>query len=274
MKTINRFFTVLAIALLLCNTSIFAQEQQRPAFVTVTTMHWNMNMEDFKMDQWKAVEKEYLDKVTMKNEHVSGASFYLHRMTPDNTELLYVQSYPSWDAVGKAAERNAELATAAWPDEKARQAFFKKRNAYYSPKHSDEIYAPMPNAKVMSAPPSKDMVCYVRKGHFNYSDDTGTDEEFEALNKEYFDNVTAKNEYIKAYYPMAHAWGSDRTEVVEAYFLDSLADLDKMFERDGELFEAHWKDEASRKAMDEKGRKYFDNRHGDYIYTYVAGLAK
>ncbi|WP_299398958.1 hypothetical protein [uncultured Gelidibacter sp.] len=272
MKTINRFFVVLAIALLLSNTSTIAQEQTRPEFVTITTMHWNMDNKDFKMEDWKAVEKEFLDKITMKNEHIAAASFYLHRMTPDNTELVYVQSYPSWEAIGNAAKRNAELAKAAWPDEKARKAFFKKRDAYYSPKHADEIYATMPNAKPMTVKPTKDMICYVRKGHFAYGE--GTDEEFDAISKEYFDNVTNKNEFVKAYYPMAHAWGSDRTEFLEAYFFDSMADLESMFDRDTELFEAHWKDEASRKSMGEKGNKYFDNRHGDYIYTYVAGLAK
>lgn len=273
MKTKNLFIMILATAPLMCNIPTFAQEQE-PMYVTVTTMHWNMDNENFKMDEWKAVEKEYLDKVTMKNEYVLGASYYMHRLTPDNTELLYVQTYPSWEALGKAAERNAELAAESWTDSKARETFFKKRSMYYSPNHSDEIYATMPNVKEMSAPPTKDMICYLRKGHFNYSDETASDEEFDALSKEYFDNVTNKNEYIKAYYPLAHAWGSDRTEAVEAFFLDSLADLDKMGERDNELFEAHWKDEASRKAMDEKGKKYFDSRHGDYIYTYVAGLSK
>lgn len=272
MKKMNQIFIVMAMALLLCNTSTFAQEQTRPEFVTVTTMHWNMDNKDFKMEDWKAIEKEYLDKITMKNEHVMSASYFLHRMTPDNTELLYVQSYPSWEALGKAASRNAELAKAAWPDEKARDAFFKKRDMNYSPMHSDEIYATMPNAKPLPTMATKDMICYVRKGHFAYGE--GTDEEFDATAKEYFDNVTDKNEYIKAYYPMAHAWGSDRTESIEAYFLDSMADLDKMFDKDTELFEAHWKDDASRKAMDEKGAKYFDGRHGDYIYTYVAGLSK
>lgn len=272
MKTINRFFMIMAVMLLSYNTATFAQEQTRPQFITVTTMHWNMDNKDFKMDEWKAVEKEYLDKVTMKNEHVAGASFYLHRMTPDNTELLYVQSYPTWEAIGKAAARNTELAKAAWPDENGRNDFFKKREAYYSSNHSDEIYATMPNAKPMATMPTTDMICYVRKGHFAFGE--GSDEEFDAMDKEYFDNVTNKNEYIKAYYPMAHAWGSDRTEAVEAFFLDSLADLDKMFDRDTELYEAHWKDEASRNAMEEKGAQYFDGRHGDYIYTYVAGLAK
>ena len=272
MKTINRFFMVFTMMLLLSNPVIFAQEQTRPEFVTVTTMHWNMDNKDFKMDEWKAIEKEYLDKITMKNEHVVSVSFFLHRMTPDNTELLYVQTYPTWEDLGKAATKNAELAAAAWPDKTARDNFFKKRGAYYSDDHSDEIYATMPNAKPLPTSTTTDMVCYVRKGHFAYGE--GTDEEFDATAKEYFDNVTNKNEFIKGYYPMAHAWGSDRTESIEAFFLDSMADLDKMFDRDTALFEAHWTDEASRKAMDEIGAKYFDGRHGDYIYTYVAGLSK
>lgn len=272
MKTINRFFMVMAIMLLLYNATTFAQEQNGPAYVTVTTMHWNMDNKDFKMDEWKAVEKEYLQKLTMNNENVMSSGFYLHKMTPDNTEVLYVQTYPSWDAIGKAAGRNAELAKEAWPDENARDAFYKKRSAYYSDKHSDEIYVTMPNAKLMATMPTKDMICYLKRGHFKF--DEGSDAEFDALDKEYFDNVTNKNEYIKAYYPMAHAWGSDRTEAVEAFFLDSMADLDKMFDKDTELYNEHWKDEATRKADEEKAAKYFDGRHGDYVYTYIAGLAK
>lgn len=233
-----------------------------------------MDNKDFDMDEWKAVEKEYLEKVTMKNEHISSASYFLHRMTPDNTELLYVRSYPTWEAIHKATARSGELASAAWPNKTARDNFFKKKENYYSAEHSDEIYETMPNAKPLPTSTTTNMICYVRKGHFNYSDDTGTDEEFDALSKEYFDNVTNKNEFIKGYYPMAHAWGSDRTESVEAFFLDSMADFDKMSDRDDVLFDAHWKDEASRKTMDEKGQKYFDSRHGDYIYTYVAGLSK
>ncbi len=50
-----------------------------------------MEYEDWDMDTWKAVEKEYLDKVTMKNEHLVGASMLLHKLTPDNSELLYVR---------------------------------------------------------------------------------------------------------------------------------------------------------------------------------------
>ena len=274
MKTTNRFFTTL-IGLLMCfNVSMNAQEDAKPMYITVTTMHWNMDYKDFKMDEWKAVEKEFLDKVVMKNEHILSASFYLHRLTADNTELLYVQSFASWDAIDKASKRSNELSLEAWPKDEDAKIYFDKRNAYYAPEHSDEIYAVMDIAKPLAEAPTKDMVCYVRKGHFNFSGDMGTQAEFDALSKEYADNVTFKNEYIKGYYTYAHAWGAVRTEAIEVFFLDSLADLEKMMDKDGELYEAHWKDEAARKKMEEAGQKYYDNRHGDYVYTFVAGLAK
>ena len=65
MKTTNRLFTAIMATLLLLNTTaILAQDEapQGPEYVTITTMHWNMDMKDFKMDEWKAIEKEFLDK--------------------------------------------------------------------------------------------------------------------------------------------------------------------------------------------------------------------
>lgn len=275
MKTTNQFFTVIVSVLLLFTITSFAQEEapKGPEYITVTTMHWNMDYENFNMDDWKAVEKEYLDKVTMKNELVMGASFFLHRYTADNTELVYVQSYANWEDIDKAGDRNAELARAAWPDSIQRRAYFEKRNAYYSDLHSDEIYGTMSGAKIMSEAATEDMICYVRRSHFAFPDD-GSGKEFNELRNEAVENVIHKNEYIKAYYPSAHAWGTDRTEYVEAFFVDSLADLEKMQERNGELFREHWVDEEARKTYGEKNSKYYTGRHGDYIYTLVAGLSK
>ncbi len=274
MKTINRLLMVVTVALLLVNSTVFAQEEQKaPEYYTVTTMHWNMDYEDFDLDTWKAVEKEFLDKVTMKNEHLMGSSIYLHHTTPDNTELLYVQVYESWDAIDKAADRNDELAKEAWPDDDARKAYFKKRSAYYSNLHSDEIYATMSGAKPMAEQPTEDIILYVRKNHFAFPED-GTMEEFKTLRSEYLENVIHKNELIKGYYPGAHAYGADRTEYIEAYFFDSLTDFDKMFDRNAELIKEAWPDDEVRKERGKKAGKYFTGVHGDYIYTRVAGLSK
>ena len=275
MKTTSRFFALVFTLVLLSNSiSTFAQDAPaRPAYVVVTTLHWNMDNEDFDMAEWEAVEKEYLDKVTMKNELIMSSSVYLHRYTADNTELLAVATYASWEDVDKAGDRNTELAEAAWPDENARKAYFKKRNAYYAAEHSDEIYAPLAGAKLLTEKPTKDLVMYVRKSHFAYPDD-GTGEEFKALRMAGIENGVNKNEHIKAYFPNVHAWGADRTEFVEAYYYESMADIEKAQERGGELAKAAWPDENVRKERGKKWAKYFTGVHGDYIYTLVANLMK
>jgi len=274
MKTTNHYFIAIA-TLLLFNLSIFAQDEppKRPVYVAVTTMHWNMDNDDFDMKEWIATEKEYMDKVTKKNEFIMGASFYMHRYTPDNTELIFVQTYASWEDIDKAVDRNEELAKEAWSDEDARNDYFDKQQAYYVDFHSDEIYATMSGAKLMTEDPGDDMILYVRKSHFAFPDD-GSGEEFKELRDEYLENVVHKNELIKAYYPNAHAWGSDKTEYVEGFIVNSMTDLDEMFNRNAELFKEAWPDEAERKEIGKKSGKYFTGVHGDYIYTLVSELTK
>lgn len=275
MKTTIRLFMAIAITLLLFSTTLFAQDAAPagPEYITVTTLHWNMDYEDFDREEWMAVEKEYLDKVTSKNEHIMGSGFYWHFYTSDNTELVYVQAYASWEDIDKSNDRNNELAEEAWPEEEARDAFFDKQSAYYDDYHSDEIYATLGGAKVMTAPPTEDMITYVRTSYLAYPDD-GTQKEFNDLRNELIENTVNKNELIKAYYPNVHAWGSDRREFVEAIYVDSLVDLDKIFDRNEELIKEHWPDENDRKAFFKKMGKYFTGQHGDRIFTYINGLSK
>ena len=273
MKKMKRFVMLACFLILLAVQPAVAQDEQpaRPAYITVSTWHWNMDYDDFDMDTWKAVEKEYFDKVTSKNDLVMGSGVYLHHFTPDNTELLLVSAYASWDDIDKAGERGSELIKEGWPDEAARKEFFKKRMAYYADFHSDEIYAPLPNAKPTNIADAK--ILYVRRSHFAFPED-GSYDEFNTIHKEYVDNVIAKNNLIKGYYPEVHAWGSDRTEFAEAYFLDSVTDLENMFDKNTELYNAKWPDEATRKARQEKAGKYFTGKHGDYIYDVVSELIK
>ncbi len=240
MKITNQFFIAVVVTLLLFNTTIFAQDgaPKRPEYVTVTTMHWDMDNDDFDNEEWMATEKEYLEKVTMKNELVLEVNFFTHRYTPDNSEIIYVQTFASWEDIDKANDRNNELAKEAWPDDDARDAFFDKQQSYYSNLHSDEIYATMSGAKLMTEELGDDMILYVRKSHFAFPDD-GSGKEFKELRDEYLENVLHKNELIKVYYPNAHAWGADRTEYVEAFMLNSMDDLDKMFDRNNELVKEH-----------------------------------
>lgn len=276
MKTTNQLLSAIVFMLLLtAPLTAFSQaeEAKMPEFVAITTMHWNMDKEDFKMDEWKSVEKEYLEKVTKKNEFIMGASTYLHEFTPDNTELVYVQTFASWDDMGKFSERNSELAKEAWPDKEARNAFFDKRFSYYSNEHSDEIYTPLPGAKHMEQAPTKDLLCYVRKTHFAFPEE-GSQKEFMEMRNEFIEKVINKNEYIKGCYPHVHAWGSDRTEHMEAFFIESWADLDKMYDRTDELIKEAWPDDEQRKKDGKAWGKYFTGVHGDYMYKLVHELSK
>ncbi|MFG6687263.1 hypothetical protein ACGK9U_11810 [Mariniflexile sp. HNIBRBA6329] len=276
MKTTNQLFSVIALVLFLFSTAtVLAQDDapKRPEFITVTTNHWNMDKEDFKMSEWKAAEKEYLEKVTMKNQYIMGASVYLHNMTPDNTEFLTVQTFASWEDIGKFGKRNTELEKEAWPDETKRKAFLKNLKSYYANKHSDEIYTPISGVKFMTEKPTKDMVLYIKKSHFAFPED-GTMEEFNKLSMEGNAAIVQKNEFIKAYYPNVHAWGSDKTEFIEAFFIDSLSDLDKMFDRNDQLMKAAFPDTAANKTKGEAWRKYFTGVHGDYLYTFIHDLSK
>jgi hypothetical protein len=272
MKPTKKLFVIITALILCFNLSFAQEEQQGPEYITVTTMHWNMDRENFSMSDWKAMEKAYMDNVTKKNEFIAGASFYMHRWTESNTELMYVQAYNSWADIENAQKRNGELEKEAWPNEEERNNYFKDRDSYYDTYHSDEIYATMPGAKLMAEEPTGDMVLYVRKSHFAFPED-GSQEEFMKYHMMWADNVVAKNDVIKAYYPNAHAWGSDKTEFVEAFFVDSLADLEKMNEKNGEIFESTWSEDEL-KDMGENFGKYFTGVHGDFIYTYIHGLGK
>lgn len=264
MKTINPFFTAIVMMLLLFSTTIIsAQEdpQKGPEYITVTKSYWNSENTST-MDEWRAIEKEYMEKVTKKNEYIMGSGYYTHLMTESSNEVIYVQSYPNWEAIDKAGKRNSELEKEAWPDEEARKAFLKKMNSAYSTFHSDEIYATLPGAKLMAEEPTKDMVLYLRQNKLAFPED-GTRDEFVSLRKKILENVIYKNEYIKAYYPSIHAWGSDKRDFNEAVLMDSLGDLEKMFDRNTALMK-----EA---ITEEEGKtlgKYFKS-HGDYVYTAI-----
>lgn len=272
MKKIKQTLLAALFVMLLLSNSITAQEE-KSYLITVTKFHWNMDLKDFKFDEWKATEKEYLDKVVKKNPLIISQDVLTHHFTADNTEILLVTVYENWEAIEKAGAKDDELIKAAWPDEKARKAYFDKRNSYYEGRHSDEIYASAPNAKTQKGTFDKDMIYYVRVSHFaNYKE--GTNKEFADLDKQYFDAVTNKNDLIKAYYPNRHAWGADNTEFTEVYVVDSLADLENALKKDGELFKAHWKDEKARKEFEDKSDKYFTGVHGDYIYKSVHELSK
>ena len=253
-------------------TTMFSQEDKFD-YITVTKMHFNLNNPDLKFEDWQKLEKEYFDKVTSKNDLVIRHNCLTHYFTDDNTEVLNVNVYKSWEDIDKAGNKTADLVKNAWPNENERKAFFKKLRSYYADTHSDEIYASMPYTKPLNAKSDESFIYYVRNSHFSSSDE-GSSDEFDSLMKEFFENVTMKNDLIKGYYTLAHAWGSDKTDFLEVFVVEKLGDIDEFFKKEGELFEKHWRTEKEREEFDKKMNKYFSRHHSDYIYRSVKGLRK
>ena len=272
MKTIKQTFLAALFGMLLMGNPSIAQEDKN-YYVTATTLHWNMDNENFSMDEWKATEKEYLDKVVKKNPLIIGQEVLMHYFTTDNTELILVTTYESWDAIEKAGAKDDELIQAAWPDEKARKAYFEKKANYYAHNHSDEIYSTYRGAKIPKANFDKPMVYYVRESVFAYPKD-GNQKDFNALRDQYLAAVVNKNDLVKAYYPNVHAWGADNTNFTEVFVVDALCDLEKALDKNGELFKATWDTDAKRKEYNDKMGKYFTGVHRDYMYRSVPELTK
>lgn len=270
-----RSITALCLMILI-TVPLSAQENTMPAYLTVTTLYWNMDREESDNEadnNWLEIEKEYLEKVTKKNEHIMSASFYMHLYSPTNLESKYVQVYSSWEAIEKAQDRNVELEKMAWPDEAERKAFMANRQSFYQHFHSDEIMVPFAGAKMLSEMPSEDLVAYIRTSKMTYPDD-GSEEEFVSLHKEFVDATVHTNDKVLAYYPNVHGWGSDRTDFVEAFYINSMDDLDDINDGIFDAIKAKWPDETQRNEFMKKYNRYFSGEHGDAIYTRMAALSK
>ena len=264
---------LIGIAAMLCMASLpsVSVAQNDPQLLVVTRVHINPAAE-FTFDEWKAVEKEYFEKVTLKNDLILRTNVLLHFYTADNSEVLFVSAYRSWEDIEKAGAKDEELARAAWPDSLKRKAFFDKQSSFYTTKHSDEIRTIAPNTKIFP-PDTAVHIYHVSTTHRAFPADAKPGE-FQQLMTEYNQNVIQKNSLIKGYYPSRHFWGADSREFIEAFVYSSLADMDKAAADDEALVKAHWPDEIKRKEFFKKLDRYFENWHGDEIYRNVPVLRK
>ena len=271
MKIIRRIIKGLLVFLFLVPNAVISQNQDQ-LFVKVKTMHWNMELDDFSMQDWKALEVEYFNKVTNKNEYILSETVLQHHFTEDSSEILFVTVFSSWNNIDLATQRTNELMEAAWPVEAERKAFLKRQARFYANEHSDEIYKSIANPKVL-AETDLPLLYYVRTSYYTFPED-GNKEEFQALLNEYNEVVTNNNEYYKAYYPQMHFYGSDRTEFLEVFCAETLAGLEKGIAKQGELFRTHWSDQKAQDEYNDKFGKYLTGIHSDRIYSSVPDLYK
>ena len=271
MKTIKRIIKGLLILVFLAPNSVISQTQDQ-LFVKVKTMHWNMDLPDFSMDDWKALEMEYYEKVTMKNEYILSSTVLQHHFTGDSSEILFITIFSSWNNIDLATKRTEQLMETAWPNEDNRKAFLKKQAKFYATEHSDEIYRSIAVPKALEET-DLPLLYYVRTSYYTFPE-YGTEEEFESLLNEYNNVVTNNNEYYKAYYPMMHFYGADRSEFLEVFCAETLAGLEKGIAKQGELFRDHWSEQKAQDDYNDKYGKYLTGTHSDRIYSSVPDLYK
>lgn len=264
MKKKDNLVLRLLILTFLFSIGMFAQEDQKPVFITVTTLHRNL---DTDRKDWKQTEQEYFDKVTSKNDLIIGSEILNHYFTENSSEVLLVSVFKTWEDIEKANEVSDELIKKGWPDEKIRKEFFDKYNTYYSKMHSDEIYSSIAGTKEFKATSKEPMIVYVRKSQLSLNG------QGKGL-KEYNEKITMNNPYIKGYYPNRHAWGSDSRDFLEAYYYDSLSDLEKSSDKQNELIKTAWPKEEDRKVFFDGLNLAFTGIHGDFIYHNEPTLSK
>ena len=269
MKTIKNLMLVFVCAI----AHVTVAQPADPMVLLVTKMHWKNEMNASMREDYMKIEKEFFDKVILKNEHVLAANVLGHYFSDDNTEVVFVQLFKNWNAMKLSDARTTALIETAWPDVTARRSFMDKRRSFFESHHSDEIYSVNQNVKELLTEPSKPLVYYVRISERNYPKD-GTNTDFAAISGQYFDAVTKKNENIKAYYSYSHLYGAKSTDFVEVFVVENLAAIESMFDRDDALYKENWKDAEKQKEFDAGYNKYFTGKHADYLYMSVPGLRK
>ena len=269
MKTKQFGLLTLTLLLLLHSLKTAAQD---PVIIQITKAHFDLSHEGTLADLLK-LEKEYHQKVSMKNEFLLGTDMLLHEFTPDASEVLFIQVYKSFEDIDKAADEDVRLSKLAWPDSLERVKLGKERNGYYTTQHSDEIYTSFPYFKTLPNAGDSTFVILMKKNHRAFPEN-GSGKEFRNLYKEWFDHTIQKNKWMKGYYPMYHHTGSDGRDFVEFMAFESLDAMDKGLTALSQLGKEHWPDATKRKEFFTKFGRYFEDWHGDYVYTSVPELHK
>lgn len=270
MKNTKLLFFVTVLFISIGSFTVEAQEGVDAVFTIVTTKHKNLNTNEVELLK---AEQEYYDKVTSKNELIIGSEVLHHMYTADNSEILFVYVYKTWEAIEDATAITQALIEKAWPNEQERKAFMDNRDSFYTSYHTDEILKsqPLVGQKPLKTNSNEPMIVYLRISQLaNTKQAVGNWDN----QNEYIDKVTMKNKYVLGYYPNRHYWGSDSRDFYEGFIYSSLADMESANAEMEALIEAAWPDENDRKEFMDTMNKEFTGMHGDYIYRNEPSMRK
>ncbi len=104
--------------------------------------------------------------------------------------------------------------------------------------------------------------------------DGGSGAKRDSLIAIYNANVTNKNEYVLSHREYRHYYTASNTDymVIEEY--KDLASMEKASEMTTQLEEKAWPDKMKRKEFMDAMNAYFENWHGDAIYSTNTKLSK
>src|SRR3970040_233509 len=103
----NKFLVLgMLIFTFLLSVNICAQEDPKPVYITITTMHRNLDADG---KDWRKTEQEYYDKVTSKNDLIIGSEILTHYYTANSSEILHVSVYKNWEDIEKSNDVSEDL---------------------------------------------------------------------------------------------------------------------------------------------------------------------
>lgn len=87
-------------------------------------------------------------------------------------------------------------------------------------------------------------------------------------------NVTNKNEYILSHREYRHFYTANSTDYIVVEEYKDLSSMEKAGEMNDQLIEKAWPDKTKRKEFMDAMNAYFENWHGDGIFTTNTKLSK
>jgi len=272
---IKSLFSILFIISIFFVQNLIAQQQKedfKPLYVTITKLHNTST--DIDLEEWKGIEQEFFDKITNKIDLIVGHEILINYNKKNETEVILINMYKSWDDIEKTKELRKQLIEKAWPNKEARYAFFEKQNKDFKYYYSNEIFISTSLAKYMNKEDKnkqkEPLLYYIIK---NKLSDYEYDDSLDAY-RNYIDNVTYKNPYIKAYLTYKHYVGSDSRDFFETYVVGSLTDLQKSLDKDRELFKKYIPNEIERKEFLEVYYEGIDDVSDVGIYMNIPSMSK
>lgn len=143
-KTTHLLSALTLFVLLFVNTNVTNAQTSPSHIYHVNTWYMVTGLDSMARAERDVVLKEYLTKVTMKNELVIHQTMMTHFFTEDSREFVTITEYANFGDIEKAFDRDGQLEKQAWPDEQKRKDFMKKMNSYFT-YHKDAIYHGMPS---------------------------------------------------------------------------------------------------------------------------------